>query len=363
MAAGAAALIASVAAAAALLLAGGASGAVGAGGPASPATPAGDGRWQLVWQDEFDGELIDTARWDLEENCWGGGNAEQQCYTRRKDGHPRSNAFLRDGLLHIVARKGAFTAPATPTGRGGPRATLPYTSARLRTRDRQDWTFGRFEIRARLPRGQGSWPAIWMLPTGSHYGSWAASGEIDILEAVNLGTPTDDPGAPAGTPETRVYGTLHFGGESPHNVHATGAYRLPDGASPADGFHVYALEWEEDEIRWYVDGVHYATQRAEHWFGGVDRHGRRKATPPGAPFDRSARFHLLLNLAVGGNWAGNVNGKGIDAAAYPQAMLVDYVRVYRCDAGRDDGSGCATRGPGAGLVVPQKSGAQFPIAD
>ena len=327
----------------ALLLAGGA--ALASDEPAS-------GQWQLVWQDEFDGPLIDTSKWDLEENCWGGGNAEQQCYTRRKDGHPRTNAFVLDGTLHIVARKGAFTAPATPTGRGRNLATLPYTSARLRTRHKQEWTFGRFEIRARLPRGQGSWPAIWMLPTDSPHGGWAASGEIDIVEAVNLGTPTDDPEAPAGTPETRVHGTLHFGGEFPRNVHAGTSYRLPGGANPADGFHVYALEWEEDEIRWYVDDVHYATQRAEHWYSGSHRRGSREARPQGAPFDRSTRFHLLLNLAVGGNWAGKANATGIDDSMYPQALYVDYVRVYRCDAGNADGSGCATRGEDARRVVP-----------
>ncbi len=312
-----------------------------------------DATWTLVWQDEFDGEAIDLSKWDLEENCWGGGNHESQCYTRRRDRHPRANTFLRDGLLHIVARNERYTASASPDGHGRFDATLPYTSARLRTRHRQEWTFGRFEIRARLPRGQGSWPAIWMLPTDSPYGAWASSGEIDIMEAVNLGAPSDEPGVAPGTPETRVHGTLHYGRTPPGNVHTGTWYHLPGGASPADGFHVYALEWEAGEIRWYVDGVHYASQRADGWWSQTRNGGRWIDAPAGAPFDAASKYHLLLNLAVGGDWAGKVNATGIDEAAFPQAMLVDYVRVYRCAAGRPDGSGCATVGADAKRVVPE----------
>lgn len=332
-------------------------------GPTGPAEPHAttDGGWVLVWQDEFDGDAIDPAKWQLEANCWGGGNAEQQCYTSRKDDHPRANAFVADGLLSIVARKERFTGTATPTGTGSVKATLPFTSARLRTRGLQEWTFGRFEIRAKLPGGQGSWPAIWMLPTDSPHGGWAASGEIDIMEAVNLGTRSDESGAAAGTPETRVHGTLHYGGPSPGNVHAGTWHRLPGGANPADDFHTYALEWEEGEIRWYVDGVHYATQRADTWFSH-DRRGRpRKDAPADAPFDRNARFHLLINLAVGGNWAGNVNETGIDERAFPQTLLVDWVRVYQCGADPVTGRGCATIGPDATLVQPARGDSQFPL--
>ena len=300
-----------------------------------------------------DGDAIDLSKWDLEENCWGGGNHESQCYTRRRDRHPRANAFVRDGALHIVARRERYTAAAAPDGGGKATATLPYTSARLRTKRRQEWTFGRIEVRAKLPRGQGSWPAIWMLPTDSPYGAWASSGEIDIMEAVNLGTPSDEPGAAPGTPETRVHGTLHYGRPRPGNVYTGTSYRLPDGASPADGFHVYALEWEAGEVRWYVDGTHYATQRADGWWSQSHKGGRWVDAPAGAPFDAASKYHLLLNLAVGGDWAGKVNATGIDAAVFPQAMLVDYVRVYRCGAGNADGSGCATRDPAAKLVVPE----------
>ena len=235
---------------------------------ATPAAP----EWTLVWRDEFAGDAIDRAKWDLEENCWGGGNDERQCYTDRRG--KLANAFVADGLLYIVARRERFSAAATPDGRGRLKASLPYTSARLRTKQRAEWTFGRFEIRARLPHGQGAWPAIWMLPTDSPYGGWAGSGEIDIMEAVNLGTPTDEPGAAAGTRETRVHGTLHYGRAAPGNVHTGTWYRLPEGASPSDGFYVYALEWEAGEIRWYVDGVHYATQRADGWWSQTRKGGR-----------------------------------------------------------------------------------------
>jgi beta-glucanase (GH16 family) len=320
---------------------------------ASQAGTAADASWLLVWQDEFDGDRIDPRKWELESNCWGGGNQEQQCYTARRDRVRGANAFVADGLLHIVARRERRRGPATPDGTGRPMASLPYTSARLRTRGRQEWTFGRFEIRAKLPRGQGSWPAIWMLPTDSRHGRWAASGEIDIMEAVNLGAPSDVPGVPMGTPETRVHGTLHFGRAAPGNVHSGTSYTLPGGASPGEDFHVYALEWEAGEIRWYVDGVHYATQRAQDWWSQREIDGEWIDAPPGAPFDRDSKYHLLLNLAVGGNWAGRVNATGIDRKAYPQSFLVDWVRVYRCSAGSDDGSGCATIDPAAQWVRPQ----------
>jgi beta-glucanase (GH16 family) len=314
------------------------------------------GAWTLVWNDEFDGKRIDPAKWSLEANCWGGGNAEQQCYTARSDGQKGSNAFVERGMLHIVARKERHTGPNTPDGSGSTTATLPYTSARLRTKHLQEWTFGRFEFRARLPRGQGSWPAIWMLPTDSPYGHWASSGEIDILEAVNLGTPSDAPGVPAGTPETRVHGTLHYGRRAPGNVYSGTYHVLPRGKNPADGFHVYALEWEDGEMRWYVDGFHYATQRASGWWSKYDVNGALVDAPYGAPFDRASKFHLLINLAVGGNWAGQVNARGIDANAYPQTLLVDYARVYRCDVDPQTGRGCATVGGLAKLVAAVPDG-------
>lgn len=241
--------------------------------------------WTLVWADEFDGDAIDPGRWEHEVDAWGGGNDELQYYTAR-----RENSFLRDGVLVIEARRERFT---------GPEGTREFTSARLRTRERGDWRFGRFEIRARLPEGQGIWPAIWMLPTDSAYGGWAASGEIDIGELL-------------GHEPSRVHGTLHYGGAFPDNVHSGSAWTLPEGDF-ASGFHDFALEWERGEIRWYVDGVLYQTQSEWHTRGA----------PFPAPFDR--RFHLLLNVAVGGRWPGNPD----DATRFPQRMEVEYVRVYQ----------------------------------
>ncbi len=296
--------------------------------------------WELVWSDEFDGTVIDATKWSHEKNCWGGGNNEQQCYTDRPE-----NSFVADGYLHIVAQREDFTGSDSAEGESPTTKTLPYTSARLRTKNLQEWTFGRFEIRAKLPYGQGTWPAIWMLPTNSPYGNWAASGEIDIMEAVNLKTVTGN-----NPPEARVHGTLHYGRAWPGNVNAGAEYTLPGNANPADDFHTYAVEWEEGEIRWYVDDVHFATQRDTGWYAQYVQDGVLKDAPVGAPFDRFSKFHLLLNLAVGGNWAGTVNNTGIDESVFPQKMLVDFVRVYQCSASPSTGKGCATVNENAELV-------------
>lgn len=300
-------------------------------------------KWALVWSDDFDGNAIDPAKWGYEQNCWGGGNNEQQCYTNKAD-----NAFVADGKLNIVVKKEDFTGVDNSEGAGSTMKTLPYTSARLRTKNLEEWTYGRFEIRAKLPSGQGTWPAIWMLPTNSPYGTWASSGEIDIMEAVNLKTTTDEAGAGA-VPETRVYGTLHYGRNWPDNKNSGEPYKLPGAASPADDFHTYAVEWEEGEIRWYVDGVHYQTQRKAGWYSQYLLNNNLVDAPDGAPFDDQAQYHMLLNVAVGGAWAGNVNGKGIDANIFPQTMQVDFVKVYECSASPSTGKGCATIDAGAKL--------------
>ncbi len=293
-------------------------------------------KWKLVWSDEFNGTAIDPTKWSYEKNCWGGGNNEQQCYTDQD-----KNAFVKDGVLNIVAVKEDFTGPDSPEGTGASTKTLPYTSARLRTKNLQEWTFGRFEIRAKLPQGQGTWPAIWMLPTNSPYGGWASGGEIDIMEAVNLGTRTTVDGV-LQAPDTRVYGTLHYGRAWPANTSSGDPYTLPNAVNPADDFHTYALEWEEGEIRWYVDGVNFATQRKAGWYSQYTVDGILTNAPDGAPFDDKSAYHLLLNLAVGGAWAGNTNNKGIDASVFPQKMQVDYVKVYECSASPQTGKGCGS---------------------
>lgn len=290
---------------------------------ADPQATVGEG-WRLVWHDEFDGDRIDPEKWSYETNCWGGGNNELQCYTDRPD-----NAFLRDGKLVIRAEQENFTGPAEPLdwGSNAGNRTLPYTSARLRTKDKGDWTYGRFEVRAKLPHGQGLWPAVWMLPTDAVYGGWAASGEIDIVESVNLPESGEMP----------IHGTLHYGREWPGQASSGTSYSA-DWLNPVDQFHTYALEWGRREMRWFVDDVHYATQRSSGWYAqvmGVD--GFFENVPGDAPFDQ--RFHLLLNLAVGGNWPGGPD----EATPFPAEMEVDFVRVFDCPDSPDLLKGCETK--------------------
>ncbi len=289
--------------------------------------------WELVWSDEFEGTGLDLGKWDYEENCWGGGNNELQCYTARPD-----NVFVEDGFLHIVAREESFTGidgheDWEDVTHG--QTTLPYTSGRIRTKGQGDWTYGRIEVRAKFPEGQGLWPAIWMLPTDSPYGGWAAGGEVDIVEAVNLKTINAD--------QNRwIHGTLHYGAEWPGNVFSGQSWPLHRDEHPSDVFHVYAIEWEAGEFRWFVDDLHYATQTSDGWyteFRGFD--GTPVIGLDDAPFDQP--FHLLMNVAVGGNWPGPPDEK----TTFPQQMLVDYVRVYECGVSPDDGIGCGTSSPDA----------------
>lgn len=278
----------------------------------------------MVWQDEFNGSGVDSSKWSFERNCWGGGNGEAQCYVS-----DAKNVWVDGDYLHIKAIREDLTGPNIgddedsydANDRSG---TGTYSSGRIRSKGKGDWRYGRFEIRAKLPAGQGTWPAIWMLPTDWVYGGWASSGEIDIVEAVNLKVGG----------ENQVHGTLHYGADWPDNVYSGEAYVLADGSNPADGFHEYALEWEKGEIRWYVDGDHYASQTESGWYSNAAPNN------PSAPFDK--RFHMILNFAVGGDWAGNTNDTGIDASAFPQEMIVDYVRVYECSHDPEEGKGCAS---------------------
>ncbi len=241
--------------------------------------------WDLVWSDEFDAAGIDVGKWEFmigDGSAYGipgWGNNELEYYRRE-------NATIENGKLVITAKKETF---------GG----KSYTSARMRTLTKGDWAYGRFEIRAKLPFGKGIWPAIWMLPSDNVYGGWAASGEIDIMELV-------------GHEPNRMHGTLHFGGAWPNNTSTTGSYTLPAG-NFSDDFHTFRLEWQPGEMRWYMDDLHFQTRTQWHSTGG----------PFPAPFNQ--RFHLLLNLAVGGNWPGSPDA----TTTFPQRMEVDYVRVYR----------------------------------
>jgi beta-glucanase (GH16 family) len=237
---------------------------------------------RLVWQDEFDGPAIDANRWEFEVNARGGGNNELQYYVT-------NNAWVSNGCLYLEARRERYT---------GPEGTREFTSSRLRTLNRGDWRHGRFEIRAKLPTGRGFWPAIWMLPTDNAYGGWPRSGEIDIMEII-------------GHKPNVLHGTLHYANlKGVHTFHGTNT-TLRTGTF-ADDFHVFGLEWRTNEFRWFLDQQLYQVQT--NWPSKVG------AFP--APFDQ--KFHLILNVAVGGNWPGAPDVKTV----FPQAMVVDYVRVY-----------------------------------
>ena len=250
--------------------------------PPVEVTPNSD--WKLVWADEFntaDGSQPDPAKWNYDTGGGGWGNNELQYYTDRPE-----NAFIEKGSLVIEAKKESYEGQ-------------DYTSARVVSRQRGDWTYGRIEVRSRLPQSQAIWPAIWMLPTDVAYGAWPESGEIDIMELI-------------GQQPEQVYATLHYG--SPH-ISQGGSYSLADGASFSDDYHVFAVEWEPTQMRWYVDDNQYFSM--DHWFTSSSG-----AKFP-APFDR--RFYLLLNIAIGGSWPGYPD----ENTVLPQKMYVDYVRVYQ----------------------------------
>jgi beta-glucanase (GH16 family) len=240
----------------------------------------------LVWADEFDDSQLDPENWFFETGDGsqygipGWGNNELQYYLP-------NNASLENGLLTIEARAESSNG-------------FDYTSARIHTRDRFAFRYGRIEARMRLPGGQGVWPAFWLLPQNDQYGGWAASGEIDIVEAVNLG----------GAGGNNIYGTIHYGGEWPNNVFSGEAFLVP--ANATTEFHTYAIEWDANEIRWYVDDVLYAMRNSWLSTGGVFP----------APFDQ--HFYILLNVAVGGNFPGNPD----DSTTFPVRMEVDWLRVY-----------------------------------
>jgi beta-glucanase (GH16 family) len=240
---------------------------------------------RLVWSDEFDYRgLPDSTKWSYDAgdgcpNLCGWGNQELQFYTERR----AENARVEDGHLVIEARREHWQ-------------TREYTSARLISKGKGDWTYGRMEVRARLPKGRGTWPAIWMLPTDWAYGGWPASGEIDIMEHVGYA-----PDSIFGTIHTQAFNHMMY-------TQKSGAIVVPDAER---AFHVYAIDWTAEKIYFLLDDRVYHTFRNEGT--GFEAW----------PFDR--RFHLLLNIAVGGGWGGR---HGVDEQIWPQRMEIDYVRVY-----------------------------------
>lgn len=293
-----------------------------------------DRGWGLVWADEFDGDRLDRTKWAPEVSCWGGGNQERQCYVDRVE-----NVSVADGVLLLKAHAGAWTGPGVHMEHPdypGEAKTQPYTSGKVRTRDLAAWRYGRIEGRMSLPTGQGAWPAFWMMPQFDVHGGWPLSGEIDIMEAVNLGAVCVD--CDDSMVENRMSGAIHFGKRPPENSHISKRRPLSPIAGqtgePRDRFHTYAVEWGEGRIDWFVDGQRFWSAEADDWF----TQAVGKADNPNAPFDE--KFYVMLNFAVGGTWPEGANARGVDAAVFPDVLIVDYVRVYQCTDDIETGRAC-----------------------
>ena len=232
----------------------------------------------LTWSDEFDGTSLDTGNWTIDigdgcPNLCGWGNSELEYYRAE-------NVTVTDGNLVLTSRQESY---------GG----RSFTSGKVHTRNKQAFLYGRIEMRAKIPTGEGMWPAFWMMPQDDAYGGWAASGEIDIMESVN------------GT--TSIGGTIHYGGGWPDNTYSSGSYS-DGGSNFADEFHIYAVEWDTTQIRWYVDDVLFSTKNSSQWYSdGAPGN-------PLAPFDQD--FYIILNTAVGGNLTGCTN-PGCVTASFP----------------------------------------------
>ncbi|HEY6767143.1 MAG TPA: glycoside hydrolase family 16 protein [Candidatus Sulfotelmatobacter sp.] len=244
--------------------------------------------WALAWSDEFNaanGSGMDSSKWVAETGGDGWGNQELEYYTARTQ-----NAYVQDGNLVVKAMRENYQGPDG--------VKRDFTSARLKTLGKFSQTTGRFEARIKLPQGQGMWPAFWMLGDDIDKVGWPACGEIDIME--NIGKEPDI-----------VHGSIHGPGYI-GSVGLEASYKLPRGARFSDDFHIFAVEWEADAIRFYVDDQLYSTRT----------HADLK---PGWKWAFDHPFFLLLNVAVGGDWPGNPD----PTTSFPQTMLVDYVRVYR----------------------------------
>ena len=255
----------------------------GEGSVLNPQPPV-DKNWKFeanpTWQDEFDySGAPDQAKWGYDIGGHGWGNNELQYYTNAVN-----NAKVENGSLHITAIKEPF---------GG----KEYTSARVISKNKGDFLYGRIEVRAKLPSGRGTWPAIWMLPTDWSYGDWPRSGEIDIMEHVGY-----DPNNVLFSIHTQAYN---------HSIgtQKSGGMNIPTAITD---FHKYRVDWTPYAVRGYFDDLLVFTFVNE---------GKGYAT---WPFDK--RFHLLLNMAVGGNWGG---AQGVDESIFPKTLEIDYVRVFK----------------------------------
>lgn len=250
----------------------------------TPPPPSQPKEWTFetepIWADEFAySGKPDPEKWGYDLGGGGWGNNEWQYYTDALE-----NAAVDDGILRIRAVKESI-------------AGRDYSSARIVSRGKGDFLYGRIEVRARLPKGRGTWPAIWMLPTDWAYGDWPRSGEIDIMEHV-------------GFDEGRIHMSVHT--EQYNHVKGTQKTQSKEVEGVTEAFHTYRMDWTPEAVRGYVDDRLLFEFRNEGKGVGV------------WPFDK--RFHLLMNIAVGGDWGGM---QGVDDAIFPQVMEVDYVRVYK----------------------------------
>jgi beta-glucanase (GH16 family) len=247
---------------------------------ASSATYALAQCYNLVWADEFNGTSLDLNNWTHQTGAGGWGNGELQYYTNRTD-----NSTVDNGTLKIIAKQESYLGSS-------------YTSARIISKNKADFKYGKFEARVKMPSGQGIWPAFWLIPTDEVYGTWPKSGEIDIFELL-------------GHQPNRIYSTVHTQGPiSGQSYLSSTSYDLPSGTF-ASAFHDIKAEWEPNEIRFYVDNVLITTKTPA------------SLAPYAWPFDQY--FFNILNVAVGGNWPGAPNGTTV----FPQTMEVDYLRVYQ----------------------------------
>jgi hypothetical protein len=234
----------------------------------------------LVWADEFDGTSLNSAWWtpEIGNGQSGWGNNELQFYRAE-------NTSLQSGNLIIEARKENFSGSE-------------YTSSRLITKGKKEFKYGRIDMRAALPKGQGIWPALWMLGSNISQVNWPACGEIDIMELV-------------GNLPNRVYGTVHFGASLGEHQERSASKALTGAATFNDEYHVFSLVWEKDLIKWYIDDVQY--------------HQVTPADLGTAPYPFNQEFFFIFNLAVGGNWPGSPDASTV----FPQRLIVDYVRVFQ----------------------------------
>lgn len=256
-------------------------------GPLFSPTPTATGVWNMVWSDEFNGTTIDRTKWTYDigtgesEGIVDWGNQELEYYTDRPE-----NSRIENGHLVIQARKENF-------------GSKQYTSARMVTRGLASWKYGKFEARMKLPSGQGIWPAFWMLGDNITTVGWPKSGEIDVMEMIGGGRTRDD----------RYYGTIHWQKDGGHVYWGGNTDNIPAGEKFADQYHVFGAEWDANQIRWYLDG--------RFWFAAnITINDTDEFHAP---------FHLLLNVAVGGQWPGNPDATTV----FPQEMDVDWVRVYQ----------------------------------